>query len=57
MCSLPLILQSQEKDDINKSDVKEVKCNFECGLSIENFHSLQEKDLLEIYEIQVETKV
>ena len=34
-----------------KDDVKEVKNNFECGLSVRNFNDLQEGDKLEAYEI------
>jgi len=34
-----------------KDDVKEVKNNFECGLSVKNFNDLQEGDKLEAYEI------
>lgn len=35
-----------------KDDVKEVKSNFECGLSLKNFNDIAEGDQLEIYEIQ-----
>ncbi len=35
-----------------KDDVKEVKAGFECGIGIENFNDLKEKDILEAYEIQ-----
>jgi translation initiation factor IF-2 len=34
-----------------KDDVKEVKANFECGLSLKNFNEIEEGDQLEIYEI------
>jgi len=34
-----------------KDDVKEVRANFECGLSVKNFNDLQEGDKLEAYEI------
>ena len=34
-----------------KDDVKEVKANFECGLSLKNFSDIEEGDQLEIYEI------
>ena len=34
-----------------KDDVKEVKANFECGLSLKNFNDIEEGDQLEIYEI------
>ena len=35
-----------------KDDVKEVKAGFECGIGIENFNDLKDKDILEAYEIQ-----
>jgi translation initiation factor IF-2 len=35
-----------------KDDVKEVKAGFECGIGIENFNDIKEKDILEAYEIQ-----
>ena len=35
-----------------KDDVKEVKANFECGLSLRNFNDIEEGDQLEIYEIK-----
>ncbi|MBW7900017.1 MAG: translation initiation factor IF-2 [Rhodocyclaceae bacterium] len=35
-----------------KDDVKEVKANFECGLSLKNFNDIEEGDQLEIYEIK-----
>jgi len=34
-----------------KDDVKEVKANFECGLSVKNFNDLVVGDKLEAYEI------
>jgi translation initiation factor IF-2 len=34
-----------------KDDAKEVRANFECGLSIRNFNDLQVDDRLEVYEI------
>lgn len=34
-----------------KDDVKEVRANFECGLSIKNFNDLEVGDKLEVYEI------
>ena len=41
-----------------KDDVKEVKSNFECGLSIKNFDDLQVNDKLEAYEhVQVARKL
>jgi translation initiation factor IF-2 len=35
-----------------KDDVKEVKAGFECGIGIENFNDVKERDILEAYEIQ-----
>ncbi|MDR3553894.1 MAG: translation initiation factor IF-2 [Syntrophobacteraceae bacterium] len=35
-----------------KDDVKEVKSGFECGIGIENFNDIKEKDILEAYEMQ-----
>ena len=35
-----------------KDDVKEVKANYECGLSLKNNNDIQEGDQLEVYEIQ-----
>jgi translation initiation factor IF-2 len=35
-----------------KDDVKEVRSNFECGLSLRNNNDIQEGDQLEVYEIQ-----
>ena len=34
-----------------KDDVKEVKNNFECGLSLKNFNDIEVGDLLEVFEI------
>ena len=34
-----------------KDDVKEVKAGFECGIGIENFNDVKERDILEAYEI------
>jgi len=34
-----------------KDDVREVKANFECGLSLRNFNDIQEGDRLEIFEM------
>ena len=34
-----------------KDDVKEVKQGFECGIAIENFDDIKEKDMVECYEI------
>jgi translation initiation factor IF-2 len=35
-----------------KDDVKEVKAGFECGIGIENFNDIKDRDILEAYEIQ-----
>jgi translation initiation factor IF-2 len=35
-----------------KDDVKEVKENYECGLSLKNFNDIEEGDQLEVFEIQ-----
>ena len=34
-----------------KDDVKEVKNNFECGLSLKNYNDIEVGDLLEVYEV------
>jgi translation initiation factor IF-2 len=34
-----------------KDDVKEVKANFECGLSLKNFNDIHEGDQLEVFEV------
>ncbi|NCN23156.1 MAG: hypothetical protein GW921_03155, partial [Gallionella sp.] len=34
-----------------KDDAKEVKANFECGLSVKNFNDLEVGDKLDAYEI------
>jgi translation initiation factor IF-2 len=34
-----------------KDDVREVKANFECGLSLKNYNDIQEGDRLEIFEM------
>lgn len=33
-----------------KDDVKEVKTNYECGISLENYDDIKEKDVIECYE-------
>jgi translation initiation factor IF-2 len=35
-----------------KDDVKEVQEGFECGISLENFNDIKEKDVIESYEIE-----
>jgi translation initiation factor IF-2 len=47
------VIHDGELDSLKrfKDDVKEVRSNFECGLSIKNFNDLQVGDKLETYEI------
>ena len=35
-----------------KDDVKDVAEGFECGISLEGFNDLKEKDIIECYEIE-----
>jgi len=48
-----VVIHQGELDSLKrfKDDVKEVKANFECGLSIKNFDDIQEGDLLEVFEV------
>jgi translation initiation factor IF-2 len=48
-----VVIHSGELDSLKrfKDDVKEVKANFECGLSVKNFNDLQVGDQLEVFEI------
>ncbi|KVW93299.1 translation initiation factor IF-2 [Thiobacillus denitrificans] len=48
-----VVVHEGELDSLKrfKDDVKEVKANFECGLSIKNFNDIQEGDLLEVFEV------
>ncbi|MDP2254029.1 MAG: translation initiation factor IF-2, partial [Thiobacillus sp.] len=48
-----VVIHQGELDSLKrfKDDVKEVKSNFECGLSIKNFNDIQEGDLLEVFEV------
>lgn len=39
-----------------KDDVKEVKNGLECGIAIENFQDIQEKDIIECYEVTEEKR-
>ncbi|MDR1495086.1 MAG: translation initiation factor IF-2 [Rickettsiales bacterium] len=39
-----------------KDDVREVKNNYECGISLENYDNLVEKDLIECYEKVMEKR-
>ena len=47
------LIHTGELDSLKrfKDDVKEVKANFECGLSLKNFNDIQTGDQLEVYEI------
>jgi translation initiation factor IF-2 len=48
-----VVVWSGELDSLKrfKDDVKEVKENYECGLSLKNYNEIQEGDRLEVYEI------
>ena len=48
-----VVIHQGELDSLKrfKDDVKEVKANFECGLSLKNFNDIQEGDQLEVFEI------
>ncbi len=48
-----VVIHDGELDSLKrfKDDVKEVKSNFECGLSLKNYNDLQVGDKLEAYEI------
>ena len=48
-----VIIHTGELDSLKrfKDDVKEVKNNFECGLSLRNFNDIEVGDILEVYEI------
>jgi translation initiation factor IF-2 len=48
-----VIIHTGELDSLKrfKDDVKEVKNNFECGLSLKGYNDLEVGDLLEVYEI------
>ena len=48
-----VIIHTGELDSLKrfKDDVKEVKNNFECGLSLKNYNDIEVGDVLEIYEI------
>ena len=39
-----------------KDDVREVQQGFECGIGLENFHDLQEGDIVETYRIEEEER-
>jgi len=48
-----VVVHTGELDSLKrfKDDVKEVKANFECGLSLKNFNDIMEGDQLEAYEV------
>lgn len=48
-----VIIHTGELDSLKrfKDDVKEVKNNFECGLSIKNYNDIEVGDILEVYEM------
>ena len=48
-----VIIHTGELDSLKrfKDDVKEVKNNFECGLSLKNYNDIEVGDMLEIYEV------
>ena len=48
-----VVVHTGELDSLKrfKDDAKEVKANFECGLSLKNFNDIQEGDQLEVYEV------
>jgi translation initiation factor IF-2 len=48
-----VVIHTGELDSLKrfKDDVKEVKANFECGLSLRGFNDLQVGDMLEVFEI------
>jgi len=49
-----VVIYTGELDSLKrfKDDVKEVKENFECGLTIKNYNDIQEGDALEFFEIR-----
>ncbi|MDB5887660.1 MAG: translation initiation factor [Rhodocyclales bacterium] len=49
-----VVIHTGELDSLKrfKDDAKEVRANFECGLSIKNFNDINEGDQLEVFEIQ-----
>jgi len=48
-----VVIYSGELDSLKrfKDDVKEVKNNFECGLSIKGFNEIEVADMLEVFEV------
>jgi translation initiation factor IF-2 len=49
-----VVIYTGELDSLKrfKDDAKEVKENFECGLTIRNYNDIQEGDVLEFFEIR-----
>jgi translation initiation factor IF-2 len=49
-----VVIHTGELDSLKrfKDDVREVKENFECGLSLKNFNDLNEGDQLEVFEVK-----
>lgn len=48
-----VVIHTGELDSLKrfKDDVREVKANFECGLSIKNFNDIEVGDTLEVFEV------
>ncbi|PKO24819.1 MAG: translation initiation factor IF-2 [Betaproteobacteria bacterium HGW-Betaproteobacteria-8] len=48
-----VVIHEGELDSLKrfKDDVKEVKANFECGLSLKNFNEIEVGDTLEVFEV------
>ena len=48
-----IVIHTGELDSLKrfKDDVKEVKSNFECGLSLKNFNDIEVGDMLEVFEV------
>lgn len=48
-----VVIHTGELDSLKrfKDDVKEVKSNFECGLSLKNFNDIEVGDILEVFEV------
>ena len=48
-----VVIHTGELDSLKrfKDDVKEVKSNFECGLSLKNFNDIEVGDMLEVFEV------
>ena len=48
-----VVIYDGELDSLKrfKDDIKEVKSNFECGLSIKNYNDMKVGDQIEVYEL------